>query len=146
MNVTKIWAIVKNRYRLSTKIQMNFELSFPNYLIGKCGFSAQNAHEIRTQKVSPSIKGMVFSNTIPLSWFTSSVLIPWAQVVSIRLLDPASLADGAETSPFSSELNEPGLEFGYCMLKIKDPLKITIYLPWSEEFTAYVQKNKLIDF
>ena len=36
MNVKNNWTIVKNRYRLSTIIQMNFELSFPKYLIGKC--------------------------------------------------------------------------------------------------------------
>ena len=29
---------------------MNFELSFPKYLIGKCWFTTNNAYQIRTQK------------------------------------------------------------------------------------------------
>lgn len=127
MNPKKIRTIIKNRYRLSTKVQMNFEMSFPNYLIGKCCFSTDDVHEIRTQKVSPSLAGLVFSDTIPLSWFTSSVLIPWAMVLNIAKSENQSL-DGA-----------------YFTIQINDPQDITIDLPWSQAFTKYIQKNKLFD-
>jgi hypothetical protein len=145
MNVKNIWTIVKNRYRLFTKVQMNFELSFPKYLIGKCCFITNNAYQIRTQKVSPSLRGVVFSDTIPLSWFTSSALIPWAKVVKIVISDKAPSIDGILNTPLSSKLNKETFDFEYCTLTLNDPQKMTIDLPWSKEFTDYVQGNKLFD-
>ena len=145
MNVKNIWKIVKNRYRLSTKVQMNFELSFPKYLIGKCWFIANNACEIRTQKVSLSLKGFVFSDTMPLSWFTSSVLIPWAKVLEITFSDTAPSIDDILNTPLSSKSNKQTFEFEYCKLRLNDPQEMTIDLPWSKEFTDYVLENKLFD-
>ena len=145
MNVKNIWKIVKNRYRLSTKVQMNFELSFPKYLIGKCCVTTNNAYEIRTQKIALSTKGVVFSNTIPLSWFTSSVLIPWAKVLNIAVSDTTSSIDNKLDPPLSSKLDKQTSNFEYCTLRVNDPQEMTIDLPWSEEFTSYVQKNKLFD-
>ncbi len=141
MNVKNIWTIVKNRYRLSTKIQMNFELSFPKYLIGKCLFTANNAYQIRTQKVSLSMGGVVFSDTIPLSWFTSSVFIPWANVLKIVVSD--TTPDGILDTPLTSILSKQTSDFEYCKLRLNDPQEMTIDLPWSKEFTDYVQRNKL---
>jgi len=145
MNVKNIWMIVKNRYRLFTKVQMNFELSFPKYLIGKCYFTANNAYQIRTQKVSPSLKGIVFSDTIPLSWFTSSALIPWAKVLKIAISDTAPSIDGILKTPLSSKSNKETFDFEYCTLTLDDPQEMTIDLPWSKAFTDYVQGNKLFD-
>ena len=145
MNVKNIWTIVKNRYRLSTKVQMTFELSFPKYLIGKCWFSTNNAYQIRTQKVSLSLKGVVFSDTIPLSWFTSSVLIPWAKVLEIAISDTMPSIDGILNTPFSLESNKQTLDFEYCTLRLDDPQEMTVVLPWSKEFTSYTQKNELFD-
>ena len=136
MNAKNIWAIVKNRYRLSTKIQMNFELSFPEYLIGKCCAATNNAHEIKTKKISLSKQGIIFSDTMPLSWFTSSALIPWTQVLSLTTSETRSLIDGV--------LNTPSSSTEYCILELNDPQDMAIELPWSKEFTDYVQKNKLI--
>ncbi|WP_300460468.1 hypothetical protein [Desulfobacula sp.] len=140
-----IWTIVKNRYRLSTKIQMNFELSFPKYLIGKCRFSTANAYQIRTQKVSPSLKGVVFSDTIPLNWFTSSALIPWAKVLEIVFSDTTHSINSILSTPLLSKSNKPPIDFEYCQLRLNDPQKMTIDLPWSKEFTDYVKTNKLFD-
>jgi len=145
MNVKNIWAIVKNRYRLSTKIQMNFELSFPKYLVGNCWFTTNSAYQIRTQKVSPSLKGVVFSDTIPLSWFTSSALIPWTKVLEIAFSDTTPSIGGMLNTPLSSKLNKQTFEFEYCTLRLNDPQEMTIDLPWSKEFTDYVQRNKLFD-
>jgi hypothetical protein len=145
MNVKNIWAIVKNRYRLSTKIQMNFELSFPKYLIGKCWFTTKNVYEIRTKKVSPSLKGVVFSDTIPLSWFTSSVLIPWKKVLELAISDTIPSIDGILNTPLSIELNKQTFDFEYCTLRVNDPQEMTIVLPWSKEFTDYVQENQIFD-
>ena len=144
MNVKKIWPIVKNRYRLSTKIQMSFELSFPKCIVGKCWFTTNNAYEIRTQKVSLSTKGVVFSDTIPLSWFTSSVLIPWAKVLKVAISDTPSIDDIFNT-PLSSKLNKQTFDFEYCTLRLNDPQEMTIGFPWSKEFTDYIQGNKLFD-
>lgn len=138
MTVKNIWRIVKNRYRLSTNIQMNFELSFPLYLIGKCCISTGNANETRTKKVAISTKGFVFSDTIPLSWFTSSVLLPWEKIIKISISDTSCQTD------CNSEKQTDILE--YAMLNINDPQEITIELPWSEEFTRHLQKNKLFGF
>jgi hypothetical protein len=145
MNIKNIWAIVKNRYRLSTKIQMNFELSFPKYLIGKCRFSTDNAYQIRTHKVSPSLKGVVFSDTIPLSWFTSSALIPWNKVLKIVFSNRAPSIDGSLNTRLSSKSNKQPVDFEYCKLRLNDPQEMTIDLPWSKEFTDYVTENKLFD-
>jgi hypothetical protein len=145
MNVKNIWKIVKNRYRLSTKVQMNFELSFPKYMVGKCCFTINNAYQIRTQKVSPSLKGIIFSDTIPLSWFTSSALIPWAKVLKIAISDTMPSIDGISNTQLSSKLNKKNFDFDYCTLTINDPQEITIVLPWSNELTDYVQENKLFD-
>ena len=145
MNGKNIRTIVKNRYRLSTKVQMSFELSFPLSLIGKCWFITNNAYQIRTQKVSPSLKGVVFSDTIPLSWFTSSVLIPWAKVLKITISDTMPSIDAILNTPLSSKLNKETFDFEYCTLALNDPQEMTIDLPWSKEFTDYVQGNKLFD-
>lgn len=145
MNVENIWKIVKNRYRLSTKIQMKFELCFPKYLIAKCRFTTDNAYELRTQKVSPSLKGIVFSDTIPLSWFTSSVLIPWEKMLKIAISNTAPSIEGILNTPLSSNLNKRSLDFEYCTIQLNDPQEMTIDLPWSKKFTEYVQTNKLFD-
>lgn len=145
MNVKHIWRSIKNRYRLSTKIQMNFQLSFPEYLIGKCCFSTNKAYQIRTQKVSPSLQGVVFSDTIPLSWFTSSVLIPWVKVLEITISDTTPPIDGMLNTPLASQLYTQTLDFEYCALRLNDPQEMTIDFPWSKEFTDYVKKNKLFD-
>lgn len=145
MNVKNNWTIVKNRYRLSTKIQMNFELSFPKFLIGKCRCTINNTHEIRKKKVSLSQKGVVFSDTIPLSWFTSSVFIPWEKVLKIDISKTIPSTDGISNTPVSSNFNKQTLDFEYCTLQLNDPIKITIDLPWSKEFTDSVQGKKLFD-
>ena len=145
MNVKNIWTIVKNRYRLSTKVQMNFELSFPMSLIGKCCVTINNTYDIRTQKISPSLKGVVFSDTIPLSWFTSSILIPWAKVLKIAVSDTPPSIDGILNTPLSSKQNKQTFDFEYCTLRLDDPQEMTIDLPWSKEFTDYVHENKLFD-
>jgi Protein of unknown function (DUF1214) len=145
MNVKNIWKAVKNRYRLSTKVQMNFELSFPKYLIAKCWFTADNTYQVRTQKVSPSLKGIVFSDTIPLSWFTSSVLIPWEKVLKLAISNTAPSIEGILNMPLSSNLNKKSLDFEYCTIRLNDPREMTIDLPWSKEFTEYVQENNLFD-
>lgn len=145
MNVKNIWTIVKNRYRLSSKIRMAFELSFPKFLIGKCFFTTNGSYQVRTQKVSPSLKGIVFSDTMPLSWFTSSALIPWAKVQEIAFSDTMPSIDSILNIPLSSKINKKPVDFGYCALTLKDPQEMTIHLPWSKEFTDYLQENKLFD-
>jgi hypothetical protein len=145
MNIKNIWGIVKNRYRLSTKIQMSFELSFPKYLIGKCCFTTNNAYQIRTHKVSPSIKGVVFSDTIPLSLFTSSAFIPWEKVLKIVISNTPSSIDAILNMPSSSKLDEQSFDSEYCTIQLDDPQEMTIDLPWSKEFTDRVQGNKLFD-
>ncbi len=145
MIVKNIWKIIKNRYRLSTKVQMNYELSFPKNLIGKCRFTTNDAYEMRMQKVSLSTKGFVFSDTIPLSWFTSSVLIPWEKVLKIVISDTIPSIDGVLNTPLSSKSNKQTLDFDYCTLGLNDPQEMTIDLPWSKEFTDYAQENKLFD-
>lgn len=145
MNAKKIWKIIKNRYRLSTKVQMNFELSFPQYLIGKCRLTTNDAYEIRTQKVALSTKGIVFSDTIPLSWFTSSVFIPWAKVLKIAVSDKTSSIEDKSDAPVSSNLDKKTSDFESCTLRLNDPQEMTIDLPWSEGFTNYVKKIKLFD-
>jgi len=144
MNVKNIWKSVKSRYRLSTKVQMNFELSFPLYLIGKCCITTHNVCEIKTQKISPSLKGIVFSDTIPLSWFTSSVLIPWDKVLKIAVSDiPPSIEGFIDTS--WSQTNTKVADSLYCTIGLDDPRDMIIDLPWSQECTDYVQKNSLIE-
>ncbi len=145
MNVKNTWKIVKNRYRFSTKVQMNFELSFPEYLIGKCRCTTNNTYEIRTQKVSPSLAGVVFSDRIPLSWFTSSVLIPWAKVLNLTISETAPSIDGLLNTPMPSKSNKETSDSQYCTLQLNDPQEMTIDLPWSKVFTDYVQRNKLFN-
>ena len=145
MNAKNIWKTVKNRYRLSTKIQMGFEMSFAKYLIGKCCFVIDNAYQIRTQKVSPSLKGVILSDTIPLSWFTSSALIPWAKVLKMAISETTPSINGLLNTAFTSELNEQGVGSEYCTLRLDDPQEMTIVLPWSKELTSYVENNQLFD-
>ncbi|MCP3871958.1 MAG: hypothetical protein GY699_02240 [Desulfobacteraceae bacterium] len=145
MNEKNAWKAVKNRYRLSTKVQMYFELSFPKYLIGKCRFTINNTDEIRKQKVSLSTKGIVFSDTIPLSWFTSSVLIPWEKMLKIAISDTTPSIDGILDTPLSTKSNNQPSDFECCKLQLNDPKEMTIDVPWSKEFTDYVQRNKLFD-
>ena len=145
MNVRNIRDLVKNRYRLSAKMQMNLELRFPKSLIGKCRFTANDTHEIKTQKVSLSSKGVIFSDTIPLSWFTSSVFIPWEKVLKIEILDTTSPIDGISDTELSSVLNKQPSDIAYCTLKLNDPREMTIDIPWSKEFTDCVQRNTLFD-
>ena len=145
MNAISNWKIVKKRYRVSTKYRMQLELNFSEYLIGKCVFTAKNTYEIKTQKISLSNDGVVFSDTIPLSWFTSSVLIPWAKVIKITISDKIPSINGVLNTPWSSNLNKQTVDFEYCSLELHDPLEITIDLPWSKECTNYVQTKKLFD-
>ncbi len=145
MIVKNAWKTVKNRYRLSTKVQMNFELSFPLYLIGRCWITINTACEIRTQKISPSLKGIVFSDTIPLSWFTSSVLIPWEKVMKIDISENLPPIEGVSATPLSSKSSSQSVDREYCTIELNDPRKITIVLPWSKKCTDYIEKNQLID-
>jgi len=145
MNGKNIRTIVKNRYRLSTKFQMNFELWFPKYLIDKCRFTTNNVYEIRTQKVSLSLKGVVFSDTIPLSWLTSSVLIPWVKILKITITDTAPSIDEILRMPLSNKSDKQTSDFKYCTIDLNDPQEMAIDLPWSKEFTNYVQEYKLFD-
>ncbi len=118
---------------------MNFELSFPKFVVGKCRCTTNNSYEIKTQKVSLSREGVVFSDTIPLSWFTSSVLIPWAKVLEIAISDTAPSIDGILDTPLSSKSNKQTSDVEYCTLELNDPQEMTIDLPWSKELTDYVQ-------
>lgn len=142
MQVKNIWTKVKNRYRLSPKIQMNFEFSFPNYLIGKCRCTIKNDYEIRTKKVSLSPKGVVFSDTIPLSWFTSSAFIPWEKIRKIDISNTTPSIEGIPNTPVSSDFKKQTSDAEYCTLRLNDPAEMTIDFPWSKEFTNYVQGKK----
>ncbi len=124
---------------------MQLEFNFSEYLVGKCRFITNNTHEIKTQKVSLSNDGIIFSDTIPLSWFTSSVLIPWAKVLKMTISDEIPSIDGVLNTPWSSNLNKQTIDFEYSSLQVNDPLELTIDLPWSKEFTEYVQKKSLFD-
>ncbi len=135
MTVKNNWTILKNRYRLSTKIQMNFELSFPKYLIGKCRCTINNNSDIKRKKVSPSKKGVVFSDTIPLGWFTSSLFIPWEKVVKIDISNTA-VSSGFNNQMFDDE---------FCTLQLDDPVEMTIDFPWSKEFADAVKGKTLFD-
>ena len=122
MNTTNnIWGRIKKRYRLASFVQMSFELSMPQFLIGKCRVTGENGSAIKTKKISLSPKGIVLSDTIPLSWFTSSVLLPWEKILDIDLPDTAS--------------TEP-----HCTLRLNDPFEMVIDLPWSNAFTAYAHR------
>ena len=145
MNAVSNWKIVKKRYRVSTKYRMQLEFNFAEYLIGKCKFTARNTHEIKTQKITLSNDGVVFSDTIPLSWFTSSILIPWEKMIKMTISDKIPPINGVFNTPWSSNLNKQTVDFEYCSLGLHDPLEITIDLPWSKEFTNYVQTKKLFD-
>lgn len=145
MKDNNIWATVKNRYRLSSKIQMKFELSFPKYLIGKCRITANNASEIKTKKISLSLKGVVLSDTIPLGWLTSSALIPWEKMLKIAISDTAQSIDSHLNTPFSSQNNMQTFDLEYCTLQLNDPQEMTIDLQWSKEFTDYVKSYELFD-
>lgn len=134
MNDKNIWPMVKSRYRLSAKIQMTFELSFPEIKVGKCRFSFNTAHDIRRKKVSPSLKGIIFSDTIPLGWFTSSVLIPWEKVEKITISKAMPPIDGEQAD--DSE---------YAALEMNDPGEMRIDMPWSKAFTDYVKGNRLFE-
>lgn len=145
MNANSNWKTVKQRYRVSTKYRMQLEFNFSEYLIGKCRFTTNNTYVIKTQKVSLSRDGVVFSDTIPLSWFTSSVLIPWEKVLKITISDEIPSIDGVLNTPWASNLNKQTVDFEYCSLGLNDPLEIIIDLPWSKDFTKYVQTKKLFD-
>ena len=114
---------------------MSFELGFPNFLIGKCRCTINNAYEIKTKKVYLAQKGVVLSDTIPFGWFTSSVFIPWEKVQEIAI----------SNTPVSSDFDKKASDYKKCTLRLNDPMKMTIDLPWSEEFTSYVQEQKLFD-
>ena len=139
MNVKNNWTVVKNRYRLSTKTQMNFEMSFPKYLIGKCRCTINNTYEIKTKKVSLSQKGVVFSDTIPLGWFTSSLFIPWEKVQKIDISNTPPSVDGKLNTTVSADFNNQTLESEYCTLRLNDPTEMTIDFPWSKEFIIYIK-------
>ncbi len=124
---------------------MQLEFNFSEYLVGKCRFTTKNTHEIKTQKVSLSNDGIIFSDTIPLSWFTSSVLILWEKVLKMTITDKIPTIDGDLKTPWSSNLNKQTIDFQYCSLQLNDPLELIIDLPWSKEFTEYVQKKNLFD-
>ncbi len=124
---------------------MQLEFNFAEYLIGKCRFIAGKTQKIKTQKITLSNDGVIFSDTIPLSWFTSSVLIPWAKVKKMTISDKIPSINGVLNTPWSSNLNKQTIDFEYCALELNDPLEITIDLPWSKEFTNYVHTKKLFD-
>jgi len=135
------WAALKSRYRLSSQIQMKFEFGFPKYIIGKCRLTIKDACDIRTKKISLSSKGLVFSDTIPLSWFTSSALIPWGNIIKIDLSDATQSSGDVLRSPSASE-NSQLSDYAYGKLELNDPQEMTIDLPWSTEFTDYIQQNE----
>ena len=142
MTSKSTWAIVKNRYRLSSKIQLKFEFSFPQYIMGKCRLTIEDVSEIRTKKISLSLRGLVFSDTIPLSWFTSSALIPWEKILKITVSDTTESFDDVLKAPSSSK---PKRAFEYCKLELNDPHEMTIELPWPNEFKDYVQNNEFLN-
>ena len=145
MTINGIRKIVKRRYRVSSKYRMQLEFNFAEYLVGKCRFTANDTYEIKTQKISLSNDGVVLSDTIPLSWFTSSVLIPWTKVLGMTITDKMPSIDGVQNTPWSSNLNKQTVDFLYCSLRLNDPFEITIDLPWPKEFTDRVQKKELFD-
>lgn len=142
MNEHNIWATVKNRYRLSSRVQMKFEMSFPKFLIGKCRITANNISVIKTKKISLSLKGIVFSDIIPLGWFTSSAFIPWEKFVLISISDTAQSIDG---NLMTLQNSNQTLDLKYGTLQLNDPQEILIDFPWSEEFTDYVKSYDLFD-
>jgi hypothetical protein len=142
MKANNIWAMVKNRYRLSSRVQMKFEMSFPKFIVGKCRITANHISEIKTKKISLALKGIVFSDTIPLGWFTSSAFIPWEKVVKISISETAQSIDG---NLMPSQENVPTLDWKHGTLQLNDPQEITIDLPWSKEFTDYVQSYDLFE-
>ena len=142
MTSKNTWVIVKNRYRLSSKIQLKFEFSFPQYIIGKCRLTIKDVSETRTKKISLSSRGLVFSDTIPLSWFTSSALIPWEKILQIAVSDTTESTDDVLEAPSSSKRKQP---FEYCKIELNDPQELTIELPWPNEFKDYVQNNERLN-
>ena len=145
MNANSHWKSIKTRYRVSSKYRMQLELNFTEYLVGKCRLTAASTDEIKTQKISLSNDGIVFSDTIPLSWFTSSLLIPWAKIRMMAVSDKLPVIDGVSHTPRASNLNRQTVDFEYCSIGLSDPLEATIDLPWSKEFTNTVQRKKLFD-
>ncbi|WDP92251.1 MAG: hypothetical protein HUN04_22020 [Desulfobacter sp.] len=143
MTATHIWKMIKVRYRLSAKVQMGFAMGFPEFVIGKCGFHTQDTQEFKTLKLSLSRKGIVLSDTIPLSWFTSSVFIPWEKAVKFSLPDTTASTGDTMDSPPLTQLNPQPLDGQYSTLHLDDPREISIDLPWSDGFTDYVKENKL---
>lgn len=145
MSAERFWKRVKQKYRVSSKYRMQLEFNFPDYIIGKCRFMAGETWKIKTQKISITRQGIVFSDTIPLSWFTSSVLIPWTTIKEMVITDEMPTIDGVVSKPWSSDLHKQTLDFQYCTIRIDDPVEITIDLPWSTNFTQRVESNKWID-
>ena len=130
---------------MSAKVQMNFELGFPKYLIGKCCCTAGDVYEIRTKKVTAAQKGLVISDTIPLGWFTSSVFIPWTEVQGLSVSGESSPKEDLLNDELVSELKEQPPESEYATIRLSDPVEMTIDFPWAEEFTDCIRKNKLFD-
>ncbi len=118
MRTNNLWSMVKRRYRLPQTVQLSFEMGFPRFLIGDCRLTADGCNAVKTKKISLSMKGIVLSDTLPLSWFTSSVFIPWKTALDVHLSNDAQR----------------------CRLHVDDPLPMTIDLPWSKAFTDYAQQ------
>jgi hypothetical protein len=145
MKNKNIWKHIKQRYRLPAKAQMSFEISFLKYEIARCWFKTADAYQVRIQKITPSLKGIVLSDTIPLSWFTSSALIPWKQFSAMSISDTGPSIEGILDMPLSYRPDKGELAAVYCTAQLNDPLTITLDLPWLNEFTKYVQTNNLYD-
>jgi hypothetical protein len=145
MNVKNIWAIVNKRYRLSAVVQMSFELGYPKYSKGKCWCTINNSYDIKTKRVSLAPKGILFSDSMPLSLFTSSIFIPWAKVLKITISDAIPPIDGILDTHPPSQSNSQTSKFEYCTLQLNDPQKMTISIPWSKEFADFIQTYKLFE-
>ena len=112
MTAQNTWNLVKRRYRLPAKVQMNFELGFPAYHIGKCRCIVNTVCDIKTKKIFLAQKGIVLSDTIPLGWFTSPVFIPWANVLNM-----AVSTDDPGTPELRPGSDEQAADPGYCTLR-----------------------------
>lgn len=66
-------------------------------------------------------------------------------MLKIAISETPPSIDGILNTPLPSKLNKQTFDFEYCSLRLIDPQEMTIDLPWSKEFTDYVQENKLFD-
>jgi hypothetical protein len=66
-------------------------------------------------------------------------------VLKLAISNTAPSIEGSVNMPLSSNLNKKSLDFEYRTIRLNDPIEMTIDLPWSKEFTEYVQENNLFD-